>query len=64
MLARDVMTRGVECVRPETTIQEAACKMRDRDVGPLPVCGDTNQLEGMLTDRDITVRAVAEGKDP
>jgi CBS domain-containing protein len=38
--------------------------MRDMDIGPLPVCGDNDRLVGMLTDRDITVRAVAEGQDP
>jgi len=63
MQVKNVMTRGAECVRPETTLQEAAQKMKSLDVGPLPVC-DNDRLVGMLTDRDITVRAVAEGKDP
>jgi len=63
MQVKDVMTRGAECVGPETTLQEAARKMKGLDVGPLPVC-DNDHLVGMLTDRDITVRAVAEGKDP
>jgi CBS domain-containing protein len=39
MLLKDAMTRGVECVGPEDTIQTAARKMRDLDVGPVPVCG-------------------------
>jgi len=64
MKVREAMTRGAECVRPDTPLQEAARKMRDLDVGPLPVCGDNDRLVGMLTDRDIAVRAVAEGKDP
>src|SRR5947209_17760143 len=64
MQVSKVMTRDAECVRPDTTLQEAARKMRDLDVGPLPVCGDNDRLVGMLTDRDITVRAVAEGQDP
>jgi CBS domain-containing protein len=64
MLVREIMTRHVECVRPDTTLQEAARKMRDLDVGPLPVCGDGDRLVGILTDRDITVRATAEGRDP
>lgn len=64
MQLKDIMTRNPECVRPNTTIQEAARKMRDMDVGPMPVCGDNDRLAGMITDRDITVRAVAEGKDP
>ena len=64
LLVRDIMTRSVECVRLDTTLQEAAQKMRDFDIGPLPVCGDDDRLAGLVTDRDITVRAVAEGKDP
>lgn len=63
MQVKDVMTRGAECVRPDATLQEAAQKMKSLDVGPLPVC-DNDRLVGMLTDRDITVRAIAEGKDP
>src|SRR4051812_49383439 len=57
------MTRNVECVSPDTTLQEAARKMKALDVGPLPIC-DNDRLAGMLTDPDITVRAVAEGLDP
>jgi CBS domain-containing protein len=57
------MTPEVEVVSPEVTLQEAAEKMRRLDVGPLPVC-DGDRLVGMLTDRDITVRAVAEGCNP
>ncbi len=64
MLIQEIMTRGVECICPDMTIQEAAQKMRDLDVGPLPVCGRNDRLEGMITDRDIAVRAVAAGKDP
>jgi CBS domain-containing protein len=58
-----VMTRDVECVRPDATVQEAASRMKDLEVGPLPVC-ENDRLVGMLTDRDITVRATAEGWDP
>ena len=64
MQVRDVMTNGAVCVRPSDSLQEAAQKMRDLDVGPLPVRGDDDRLVGILTDRDITVRAVAEGCDP
>jgi CBS domain-containing protein len=64
MQLKDIMTPNPECVTPATTLQEAARGMRDLDVGPLPVCGDGDRLAGMITDRDITVRAVAEGKDP
>jgi len=63
MQVREVMSRNVECVRPDDTLQHAACKMRDLDVGPVPVC-DNDRLAGMLTDRDVTIRAVAEGWDP
>ncbi|MGH6610685.1 MAG: CBS domain-containing protein [Burkholderiaceae bacterium] len=55
------MTTDVEVVRPEETLRDAARAMADLDVGSLPVC-DGRKLVGMLTDRDITVRAVAEGK--
>src|SRR5438552_4661928 len=64
MKVKDVMTKGAECVGPDASLQEAARKMKDLDVGPLPVCGDNQKLVGMLTDRDIVIRAVAEGKDP
>jgi CBS domain-containing protein len=63
MQVSKVMTRDAECVRPDNTLQEAARKMRDLDVGPLPVCGDNDRLVGMVTDRDIAVRAVADGQD-
>jgi CBS domain-containing protein len=58
------MTPGVECTQPSATLREAAEKMRDLDVGPLPVCGEDDRLAGMVTDRDIAIRAVAEGLDP
>jgi len=63
MKLKEIMTPGVEVIHPETTLQQAAAKMRRLDIGPLPVC-DGDRLIGMLTDRDITVRAVAEGCDP
>jgi len=58
------MSTNVECASVNDTLVDAARKMRDLNVGALPICGDDNKLKGMLTDRDITVRAVAEGKDP
>ncbi len=63
MQLKDVMTRGVEVVEPEASLQEAARKMKGLDIGPLPVC-DGKRVVGVITDRDITVRAVAEGHDP
>jgi CBS domain-containing protein len=59
----DVMTRGAELTSPDATIQEAARKMAAEDVGFLPV-GENDRLIGMVTDRDIALRAVAEGKEP
>ena len=63
MQLKDVMTPGVEVIAPDASIYEAAEKMSHRDIGPLPVC-EGDRLIGMLTDRDITVRAVAAGRDP
>jgi CBS domain-containing protein len=58
------MTGVVECIRPEASIAAAAQKMKDLDVGALPVCGDNDRLAGMITDRDITTRATAARRDP
>ena len=63
MQLKDIMTPGVEVIAPEASIYEAAEQMSHLDIGPLPVC-DGERLVGMLTDRDITVRAVAAGRDP
>ncbi len=63
MLVRDVMTSDCECIDPTDTVQQAAQRMRDLDVGTLPVC-ENGRLAGMLTDRDIAIRVVAEGDDP
>jgi CBS domain-containing protein/sporulation protein YlmC with PRC-barrel domain len=60
---KEVMTVQVEVIHPEATLWEAAQKMASLDVGPLPVCSG-DELVGMLTDRDITVRATAKGRDP
>ncbi|ONI68820.1 histidine kinase [Kribbella sp. ALI-6-A] len=62
--ARDLMTPGAECVGENETLVDAARKMRDLDVGALPICGEDNRLKGMVTDRDIVVRCIAEGGDP
>lgn len=62
--ARELMTVGVECVGEDETIVDAAKKMADLEVGGLPICGDDNRLKGMLTDRDIAVKVLAQGKDP
>jgi CBS domain-containing protein len=62
--AREIMTGGAECVGENETLEAAARKMKDLDVGSLPICGEDNRLKGMLTDRDIVVKCLAEGGDP
>lgn len=59
----DIMTRHVEVIQRDDTIQHAAQRMRELDVGALPV-SDGEALAGMVTDRDITVRGVADGMIP
>jgi len=63
MQVRELMTRDAECIRSDATLQEAADRMKTLDVGVLPVCDD-GRLVGVLTDRDITVRSVSDGRDP
>jgi CBS domain-containing protein len=60
MKVKDVMHRGTEWVPPQTSIAEVARKMRDLDIGAIPV-GENDRLIGMVTDRDICCRAVANG---
>jgi CBS domain-containing protein len=62
--AREIMTEGAECASVNDTLVDAARKMRDLDVGMLPICGEDNRLKGALTDRDIVVKCIAEGGDP
>ena len=63
MKLNEIMTPDVQVVSPDTSIAEAAGKMRSLDVGVLPVT-EGKRLIGIITDRDITIRAVAEGRDP
>jgi CBS domain-containing protein len=63
MNVSDYMTRDVTVVSPNDTLQQAAKVMGQIDSGVLPV-GENDRLVGMITDRDIAIRAVAEGKDP
>jgi len=62
--ARDIMTGGVECVGENETVLDAAKKLKELNVGAMPICGEDNRLKGMLTDRDIVVKVLAEGRDP
>ncbi len=63
MKLQEIMTQNPEVIRPDTKLQVAARTMRDLNVGMIPVC-DGDRIQGMLTDRDITIRATAEGLDP
>lgn len=62
--ARDIMTGGAECIGADESVLLAARKMTELGVGALPICGTDNKLKGMLTDRDIVVKVLGEGKDP
>lgn len=62
--AREIMTPDATCALETDTLADAARKMRDSDVGALPICGEDHRLKGMITDRDIVVKCIAEGGDP
>ena len=62
--AREVMNQGCECIGENETVLDAANKMREIDVGFLPICGEDDRLKGTITDRDIVVKVLAGGKDP
>ena len=61
--ARDIMTPDVTCIGEKDSLTQAARKMAELDVGALPICGEDNRLKGMLTDRDIVVRALGQGRN-
>ena len=63
-VARDLMSPDPTGVKEDQTLVDAALLMRDLDVGALPICGNDDRLKGMLTDRDIVVKAIADGGDP
>ncbi len=62
--ARDIMSPDCTCVGENDSVLDAARKLKELDVGAMPICGEDNRLKGMLTDRDIVVKVLAEGKDP
>jgi CBS domain-containing protein len=62
--ARDVMSTDCTCIGEDETLLDAAKRLAEKDVGSLPICGQDDRLKGMLTDRDIVVKALAQGKDP
>jgi len=61
--AGEIMHRGAECIGPNDTLDIAARKMRDLQIGALPICGPDGGLLGIITDRDIVVKCLAEGGD-
>lgn len=63
-LTRDIMTVDARCIGENDALTIAAEMMQELDVGALPICGEDGRLKGMLTDRDIVVKAVAAGMDP
>lgn len=63
MKVREAMHQGARWVSPETTVPELARLMREHDIGAIPI-GDNDRLIGMVTDRDIVCRALADGRDP
>ncbi len=62
--ARDVMTGDAQCIGENETVSDAAKMMAELGVGSLPICGEDDRLKGMVTDRDIAVKVIAQDKDP
>jgi CBS domain-containing protein len=62
--AREIMQKGVEFIDANDTVEAAARKMAEKDIGAIPVCNQEQRLQGMITDRDIAVKVVAAGRDP
>jgi len=62
--ARDIMTPDCRCVGENESVLDAARQLAELGVGAMPICGEDNRLKGMITDRDIVVKVLAEGKDP
>ena len=62
--ARDIMSSDCTCIGENDSVLDAAKKLAQLDVGSMPICGEDNRLKGMLTDRDIVVKALAQGRDP
>ena len=62
--AREIMHAGATCIQENETLQDAARRMKELDVGALPIYGEDDRLHGIITDRDIVVKCLAKGKDP
>jgi CBS domain-containing protein len=61
--ARDIMSTDCTCIGENDSLIDAAKLLAEKNVGAVPICGEDDRLKGMLTDRDIVVKAVAQGKD-
>jgi CBS domain-containing protein len=61
---RDAMHEGCECIGEQQSMLAAAKRMERLDIGAMPICGEDNRLKGMITDRDIVVKVLAQGKNP
>ena len=62
--ARDIMSDDCTCIGENDSVLDAAKRLAELNVGSMPICGEDDRLKGMLTDRDIVVKVLAEGKDP
>ncbi len=62
--ARDIMTPDCQCVGENDSVLDAAKRLAELNVGSMPICGEDDRLKGMITDRDIVVKVLAQGKDP
>jgi len=62
--ARDIMSSDCTCIGENDSVLDAAKQLEQLNVGSLPICGEDDRLKGMLTDRDIVVKVLAQGKDP
>ncbi|WP_127361123.1 CBS domain-containing protein [Actinacidiphila soli] len=62
--AQDIMHTGATCVQESETLEDAARRMSELNVGALPICGPDDRLHGIITDRDIVIKCLAKGKDP
>jgi len=62
--ARDIMSDDCTCIGENDSVLDAAKQLAELNVGSMPICGEDDRLKGMLSDRDIVVKVLAEGKDP
>ena len=62
--ARDIMSDDCTCAGENDSVADAAKKLAELNVGSMPICGEDDRLKGMITDRDIVIKVIAQGKDP